>query len=417
MQLKRVVVTGLGALTPIGNTLQEYWDGLVNGKSGAAPITYYDTEKHKTKFACEIKNFNVEDFIDKKEVRRMDKFAQYAIVASDEAIKDAGISLENVNKHRVGVIWGAGIGGLQTFQDEVMNYAAGDGTPRFNPFFIPKMIADIAPGHISMRNGFMGPNYTTVSACASSANALVDAFNYIRLGMCDVVVSGGSEAAVTIAGMGGFNSMQALSTRNESPETASRPFDATRDGFVLGEGAGALVLEEYEHAIARGAKIYCEVGGGGLSSDAYHLTAPHPEGIGVIAVMENCLRDAGLKPEDVDHINTHGTSTPLGDVAELKAISHVFGDHAKNININSTKSMTGHLLGAAGAIEAIASILAMQNGIVPPTINHTTVDENIDPSLNLTLNKAQKREIKVAMSNTFGFGGHNACVLFKKFEN
>jgi len=417
MQLKRVVVTGLGALTPIGNTLQEYWDGLVNGKSGAAPITYYDTEKHKTKFACEIKNFNVEDFIDKKEVRRMDKFAQYAIVASDEAIKDSGITLENVNKHRVGVIWGAGIGGLQTFQDEVMNYAAGDGTPRFNPFFIPKMIADIAPGHISMRNGFMGPNYTTVSACASSANALVDAFNYIRLGMCDVVVSGGSEAAVTIAGMGGFNSMQALSTRNESPETASRPFDATRDGFVLGEGAGALVLEEYEHAIARGAKIYCEVGGGGLSSDAYHLTAPLPEGIGVIAVMENCLRDAGMKPEDVDHINTHGTSTPLGDVAELKAIKAVFGDHAKNININSTKSMTGHLLGAAGAIEAIASILAMQNGIVPPTINHTTVDENIDPSLNLTLNKAQKREIKVAMSNTFGFGGHNACVLFKKFEN
>jgi 3-oxoacyl-[acyl-carrier-protein] synthase II len=417
MQLKRVVVTGLGALTPIGNTLQEYWDGLKNGKSGAAPITYYDTEKHKTKFACEIKNFNVEDFIDKKEVRRMDKFAQYAIVASDEAIKDAGISLENVDKHRVGVIWGAGIGGLQTFQDEVMNYAAGDGTPRFNPFFIPKMIADIAPGHISMRNGFMGPNYTTVSACASSANALVDAFNYIRLGMCDVIVSGGSEAAVTIAGMGGFNSMQALSTRNETPETASRPFDATRDGFVLGEGAGALVLEEYEHAIARGAKIYCEVGGGGLSSDAYHLTAPHPEGIGVIAVMQNCLRDAGLKPEDVDHINTHGTSTPLGDVAELKAISHVFGDHAKNININSTKSMTGHLLGAAGAIEAIASILAMQHSLIPPTINHTTVDENIDPSLNLTLNHAQKREIKVAMSNTFGFGGHNACVLFKKFEN
>jgi len=417
MQLKRVVVTGLGALTPIGNTLQEYWDGLIKGKSGAAPITYYDTEKHKTKFACEIKNFNVEDFIDKKEVRRMDKFAQYAIVASDEAIKDAGISLENVDKHRVGVIWGAGIGGLQTFQDEVMNYAAGDGTPRFNPFFIPKMIADIAPGHISMRNGFMGPNYTTVSACASSANALVDAFNYIRLGMCDVVVSGGSEAAVTIAGMGGFNSMQALSTRNETPETASRPFDATRDGFVLGEGAGALVLEEYEHAIARGAKIYCEVGGGGLSSDAYHLTAPHPEGIGVIAVMQNCLRDAGLKPEDVDHINTHGTSTPLGDVAELKAISHVFGAHAKNININSTKSMTGHLLGAAGAIEAIASILAMQHSLVPPTINHTTVDENIDPSLNLTLNHSQKREIKVAMSNTFGFGGHNACVLFKKFEN
>ncbi len=417
MQLKRVVVTGLGALTPIGNNLQEYWDALLNGKSGAAPITYYDTEKHKTKFACEVKNFNAEDYIDKKEVRRLDKFAQYAIVASDEAIKDAGLDLENTNKYRVGVIWGAGIGGLQTFQDEVMNYAAGDGTPRFNPFFIPKMIADIAPGHISMRNGFMGPNYTTVSACASSANALVDAFNYIRLGMCDVIVSGGSEAAVTIAGMGGFNSMQALSTRNESPETASRPFDATRDGFVLGEGAGALILEELEHAKARGAKIYCEVGGGGLSSDAYHLTAPHPEGIGVIAVMENCLRDAGMKPEDVEHINTHGTSTPLGDVAELKAISHVFGDHAKTININSTKSMTGHLLGAAGAIEAIASILAIKNGIIPPTINHENVDENIYSSLNLTLNKAQKRDIKVAMSNTFGFGGHNACVLFKKFED
>ncbi|CCG54601.1 3-oxoacyl-(acyl-carrier-protein) synthase II [Flavobacterium indicum GPTSA100-9 = DSM 17447] len=416
MQLKRVVVTGLGALTPIGNNLEEYWQALISGKSGAAPITYYDTEKHKTKFACEVKNFNVEDYIDKKEARRMDKFAQYAIVASDEAIKDAGLVLEQLNKYKVGVIWGAGIGGLETFQEEVLNYAKGDGTPRFNPFFIPKMIADIAPGHISMRNGFMGPNYTTVSACASSANALVDAFNYIRLGMCDVIVSGGSEAAVTIAGMGGFNSMQALSTRNESPETASRPFDATRDGFVLGEGAGALVLEEYEHAKARGAKIYCEVGGGGLSSDAYHLTAPHPDGIGVIAVMQNCLNDAGLKPEDIDHINTHGTSTPLGDVAELKAISAVFGEHAKNININSTKSMTGHLLGAAGAIEAIASILAIKNGIIPPTINHSVVDENIDPSLNLTLNKAQKREIKVAMSNTFGFGGHNACVLFKKLE-
>ncbi len=416
MQLRRVVVTGLGALTPIGNTLQEYWDNLIKGTSGAAPITYYDTEKHKTKFACEVKYFNVEDYIDRKESRRLDKFSQYAIVASDEAIKDARLDLKETNKYRVGVIWGAGIGGLQTFQDEVMNYATGDGTPRFNPFFIPKMIADIAPAHISMRNGFMGPNYTTVSACASSANALVDAFNYIRLGMCDVVISGGSEAAVTIAGMGGFNSMQALSTRNESPETASRPFDATRDGFVLGEGAGALVLEEYEHAKARGAKIYCEVGGGGLSSDAYHLTAPHPEGIGVVAVMENCLRDAGLKPEEVDHINTHGTSTPLGDVAELKAISAVFGGHAKNININSTKSMTGHLLGAAGAIEAIASILAIKNGVIPPTINHTTVDEKIDSSLNLTLNQAQKRDIKVAMSNTFGFGGHNACVLFKKLE-
>ncbi len=414
MQLKRVVVTGLGALTPIGNSIEEYWNALVSGKSGAAPITYYDTEKHKTKFACEVKNFNIEDYMDRKESRRLDKFSQYAIASSDEAIKDAGITHENVNKHRVGVIWGAGIGGLETFQDEVMYYAKGDGTPKFNPFFIPKMIADIAPAHISMRNGYMGPNYTTVSACASSANAMIDAFNYIRLGMCDVIVTGGSEAAVTIAGMGGFNSMHALSTRNDSPETASRPFDATRDGFVLGEGSGAIVLEEYEHAKARGAKIYCEVGGGGMSSDAYHLTAPHPEGIGVIAVMENTLRDAGMTPDMVDHINTHGTSTPLGDVAELKAISHVFGAHAKNININSTKSMTGHLLGAAGAIESIAVILAMQHGIVPPTINHKVVDENIDPSLNLTLNKPQKREINVAMSNTFGFGGHNACVLFKK---
>lgn len=416
MQLKRVVVTGLGALTPIGNNIEEYWQGLISGKSGAAPITYYDTDKHKTKFACEVKNFNIEDYIDRKEARRLDKFAQYAIVASDEAIKDSNLNLEKVNKYKVGVIWGAGIGGLETFQDEVLYYAKGDGTPKFNPFFIPKMIADIAPAHISMRNGFMGPNYTTVSACASSANALIDAFNYIRLGMCDVIVSGGSEAAVTIAGMGGFNSMHALSTRNESPETASRPFDATRDGFVLGEGAGALVLEEYEHAKARGAKIYCEIGGGGMSSDAYHLTAPHPEGIGVIAVMKNCLDDAGMKPEDIDHINTHGTSTPLGDVAELKAINAVFGKHAKTININSTKSMTGHLLGAAGAIESIASILAMKHGIIPPTINHTTFDENIDASLNLTLNVAQKRDIKVAMSNTFGFGGHNACVLFKKLE-
>lgn len=417
MQLKRVVVTGLGALTPIGNSIEEYWNGLINGKSGAAPITYYDTEKHKTKFACEVKNFNIENYMDRKEARRLDKFAQYAIAASDEAIKDSGITLENSNKHRIGVIWGAGIGGLETFQEEVLYYAKCDGQPKFNPFFIPKMIADIAPAHISMRNGYMGPNYTTVSACASSANALIDAFNYIRLGMCDVIISGGSEAAVTIAGMGGFNSMHALSTRNESPETASRPFDATRDGFVLGEGAGALVLEEYEHAKARGAKIYCEIGGGGMSSDAYHLTAPHPEGIGVIAVIENTLRDAGMTPEQVDHINTHGTSTPLGDVAELKAISHVFGDHAKNININSTKSMTGHLLGAAGAIEAIASILAMKHGVVPPTINHNVIDENIDPTLNLTLNHPQKREINVAMSNTFGFGGHNACVLFKKIAD
>ncbi|WP_417557924.1 beta-ketoacyl-ACP synthase II [Mesoflavibacter zeaxanthinifaciens] len=416
MELKRVVVTGLGALTPIGNTKDEYWNGLVNGKSGAAPITYFDTEKFKTNFACELKNFVATDFLDRKEARKMDRFTQYAMVASDEAIADSNLDLDKVNKLRVGVVWGAGIGGLETFQNEVLNYAAGDGTPRFNPFFIPKMIADIAPGNISIKNGFMGPNYTTVSACASSANALIDALNYIRLGHCDVIVTGGSEAAVTIAGMGGFNSMHALSTRNESPETASRPFDATRDGFVLGEGAGALILEEYEHAKARGAKIYAEVVGGGLSSDAYHMTAPHPDGIGVIAVMKNCLENAGLKPEEVDHINTHGTSTPLGDVAELKAIKAVFGDHAKNININSTKSMTGHLLGAAGAIEAIASILAMENGTVPPTINHTTVDENIDPELNLTLNKPQKRDIKVAMSNTFGFGGHNACVLFKKIH-
>ncbi|MCH4552290.1 MULTISPECIES: beta-ketoacyl-ACP synthase II [Aestuariibaculum] len=416
MELKRVVVTGLGALTPIGNTKDEYWEGLISGKSGAAPITYFDTEKFKTKFACELKNFKATDFIDRKLASRMDRFTQYAMVASDEAIADANLDLDKVNKLRVGVIWGAGIGGLETFQDEVLNYAKGDGTPRFNPFFIPKMIADIAPGNISIKHGFMGPNYTTVSACASSANAMFDALNSIRLGHCDVVVTGGSEAAVTIAGMGGFNAMHALSTRNESPETASRPFDGTRDGFVLGEGAGALVLEEYEHAKARGAKIYAEFIGGGLSSDAYHMTAPHPDGKGVVAVMKNCLENAGLNPEDVDHINTHGTSTPLGDVAELKAISEVFGDHAKHININSTKSMTGHLLGAAGAIEAISTILAMENGIVPPTINHTTVDENIDPELNLTLNKAQKRDIKVAMSNTFGFGGHNACVLFKKLD-
>lgn len=416
MELRRVVVTGLGALTPIGNTKDEYWDALVSGKSGAAPITYFDTEKFKTKFACELKNFDATDFLDRKEARKMDRFTQYAMVASDEAIADSKLDLDKVNKLRVGVIWGAGIGGLETFQNEVLNFAEGDGTPRFNPFFIPKMIADIAPGNISIKHGFMGPNYTTVSACASSANAMIDALNYIRLGHCDIIVTGGSEAAVTIAGMGGFNAMHALSTRNESPETASRPFDATRDGFVLGEGAGAIILEDYEHAKARGAKIYAEVLGGGLSSDAYHMTAPHPEGIGVIAVMRNCLENAGVKPEEVDHINTHGTSTPLGDVAELKAISEVFGDHAKNININSTKSMTGHLLGAAGAIESIASILAMEHGIVPPTINHEVVDENIDSKLNLTLNKAQKRDVKVAMSNTFGFGGHNACVLFKKID-
>ena len=416
MELKRVVVTGLGALTPIGNTKDEYWDALISGKSGAAPVTHFDAEKFKTQFACEVKNFEVTDFIDRKLARKMDKFSQYAMVASDEAIADSKLDIDSLNKYRVGVIWGAGIGGLKTFQDEVLNFAAGDGSPRFNPFFIPKMIADIAPGNISIKYGFMGPNYTTVSACASSANSMIDALNTIRLGHCDVVITGGSEAAVTIAGMGGFNAMHAMSTRNDNPKTASRPFDANRDGFVLGEGAGSIILEEYEHAISRGAKIYAEVVGGGLSSDAYHMTAPHPDGIGVVAVMKNCLENAGLNPEDVDHINTHGTSTPLGDVAELKAISEVFGNHAKNININSTKSMTGHLLGAAGAIEAIASILALKNGIIPPTINHETVDENIDPELNLTLNKAQKRDIKVAMSNTFGFGGHNACVLFKKLD-
>jgi 3-oxoacyl-[acyl-carrier-protein] synthase II len=414
MELKRVVVTGLGALTPIGNNVSEYWKALVAGKSGCANITYFDTEKFKTKFACELKNFNPLDHFNRKETRKLDRFAQYALVSSDEAIADANFELDQLDKFRVGVIWGAGIGGLETFQNEMTNFSEGDGTPRFNPFFIPKMIADIAPGNISIKHGFMGPNYTTVSACASSANAMIDALNYIRLGHCDVIVTGGSEAAVTIAGMGGFNAMHALSTRNESPETASRPFDATRDGFVLGEGAGALILEEYEHAKKRGAKIYAEVIGGGMSSDAYHMTAPHPEGIGVERVMLNCLRDAGIKPEDVDAINTHGTSTPLGDVAELKAITKVFGKHAKDININSTKSMTGHLLGAAGAVEAISSILSINNNIIPPTINHAVIDENIDSSLNLTLNKAQKREVNIAMSNTFGFGGHNACVVFKK---
>jgi len=414
MELKRVVVTGLGALTPIGNNLSEYWEGLKSGKSGSADITYFDTEKFKTKFACELKNFNPLDHFDRKEARKLDRFAQYAIVASDEAIADAGFDQEALDKFRVGVIWGAGIGGLETFQDEMISYGEGDGTPRFNPFFIPKMIADIAPGNISIKHGFMGPNYTTVSACASSANAIIDAMNTIRLGYCDVVVTGGSEAAVNIAGVAGFNAMHALSTNNESFATASRPFDATRDGFVLGEGAGALILEDLDHALARGAKIYAEVIGGGLSSDAYHLTAPHPEGIGVTRVIQNCLNDAGITPEDVDAINTHGTSTPLGDVAELKAITKVFGDHAKNININSTKSMTGHLLGAAGAIEAIASVLSIEHGIVPPTINHSTVDDQIDPSLNLTLNKAQKRDVEVVMSNTFGFGGHNACVVLRK---
>ncbi len=416
MQLKRVVVTGLGALTPIGNNIEEYWTSLVNGVSGAAPITHFDVTKFKTRFACEVKNFTATDYINRKDARKMDKFTQYAMVASDEAIADSGLNLNKLNKFRVGVIWGAGIGGLETFQNEVLSFSQGDGTPKFNPFFIPKMIADIAPGNISIKYGFMGPNYATVSACASSANAMIDALNYIRLGHCDVIVTGGSEAAVAIAGIGGFNAMHALSTRNESPQTASRPFDAERDGFVLGEGAGAIVLEEYEHAKSRGAKIYAEIIGGGMSSDAHHITTPHPEGEGVIAVMKNCLENSGITPKDVDHINTHGTSTPLGDVAELKGISEVFGDHAKNISINSTKSMTGHLLGAAGAVESIASILAITHGVIPPTINHTTIDEKINPDLNLTLNKAQKRKVKIAMSNTFGFGGHNACVAFKTID-
>jgi 3-oxoacyl-[acyl-carrier-protein] synthase II len=416
MTLRRVVVTGLGALTPIGNTVEEYWNGLINGVSGAAPITYFDTTNFKTKFACEVKNFKVEDFIDRKEARKMDRYAQYAMVASEEAVNDAGFNMETLDKDRVGVIWGSGIGGLETFQEEVIGWATGSGVPKFNPFFIPKMIADIAGGHISMKYGFRGPNFTTVSACASSTNALIDAFNYIRLGHADVIVSGGSEAAVTIAGMGGFNALHALSTRNDDPATASRPMDKDRDGFVLGEGAGALILEEYEHAKARGATIYCEIGGGGMSADAHHITAPHPEGLGAKNVMINCLRDAGLKPEDVDGVNMHGTSTPLGDIAESKAILEVFGEHAYSLNLNSTKSMTGHLLGAAGAIETIASILSIKHGIVPPTINHFTDDENIDPKLNFTFNTAQKRDMKVVMSNTFGFGGHNACVLVKKLE-
>jgi 3-oxoacyl-[acyl-carrier-protein] synthase II len=416
MELRRVVVTGLGALTPIGNNIQEYWNGLINGVSGAAPITYFDASKFKTQFACELKNFNVEEFIDRKEARKMDRYAQYAVVSSTEAMNDANFDLEKLDKDRAGVIWGSGIGGLETFQIEVLNFAAGDGTPKFNPFFIPKMIGDIACGHISIKYGLRGPNFGTVSACASSTNAIIDAFNYIRLGHADVMVTGGSEAAVTIAGMGGFNAMHALSTRNDDPKTASRPMDKDRDGFVLGEGAGALILEEYEHAKARGAKIYCEIGGGGMSADAYHITAPHPEGLGAKNVMLNCLRDAGLQPTDVDGVNMHGTSTPLGDLAESKAIEQVFGDHAYTMNLNSTKSMTGHLLGAAGAVETISSILSLKYGIIPPTINHFTDDENIDPKLNFTFNTAQKRDVKVLMSNTFGFGGHNSCVLVKKLD-
>ena len=416
MELRRVVVTGLGALTPIGNTLSAYWEGLLSGNSGAAPITYFDPTLFKTKFACELKGFNPLDHFDRKEARKYDRFAQYALVAVDEALQDAKFPVETVDKDRVGVIWGAGIGGLETFQNEVLNFAAGNENPRFNPFFIPKMIADIAPGLISIKYGFRGPNFATVSACASASNAMIDALNYIRLGYADVMITGGSEAGITKAGIGGFNAMHALSKRNEDPKTASRPFDKNRDGFVLGEGAGALILESYEHAIARNANIYAELAGGGLSADAHHMTAPHPEGLGAIKVMENCLKDANLKPTDVDTINMHGTSTPLGDIAESNAIIEVFKEHAYAMNINSTKSMTGHLLGAAGAIEAIASIMAIKHSIIPPTINHQTVDENIDPKINFTLGKAQKRNVDVALSNTFGFGGHNACVLFKKMQ-
>jgi 3-oxoacyl-[acyl-carrier-protein] synthase II len=414
MVLKRVVVTGLGALTPIGNTYQEYWNGLKNGVSGAAPITKFDTTLFKTKFACELKNFDIGSFMDRKEARKMDPFAQYAMVVADEAIKDSNLPLSELNPHRVGVIWGSGIGGLWTFQEEVKSYAKGDGTPRFNPFFIPKMIPDLSAGHISIKYGFRGPNFVTVSACASSTNAIYDAYTYIRLGKADIIVSGGSEAAVTEAGIGGFNAMKALSERNDSPATASRPYDKDRDGFVLGEGAGCLILEEYEHAKKRGAKIYAEVIGGGMSADAYHITAPHPEGEGITQVMVNALEDAEIKPEDVDYINTHGTSTPLGDIGEIKAIQKVFGDHAYKANISSTKSMTGHLLGAAGAIEAIACLCAINEGVIPPTINHFTDDDGLDPRLNLTFNKAQKRDVKIALSNTFGFGGHNASILLKK---
>lgn len=414
MKLRRVVVTGLGALTPIGNTVPEFWDGLLNGVSGAAKITHFDASKFKTQFACEVKNFDVTSFLDKKEARKIDPYVHYAICAADEAIKDSGMNLETVNKDRIGVIWGSGIGGLTTFHEEVMAFAKGDGTPRFNPFFIPKMIADMAAGHISIRYGFCGPNFATVAACASSAVAMVDAINYIRLNKADVFVTGGSEAAVVEGGIGGFNSMHALSVRNDDPQTASRPFDKDRDGFVLGEGGAGIIFEELEHAIARGAHIYCEVAGGGLSADAFHMTQPHPDGTGALNGMRYALEDADLKPEDIDHINTHGTSTGLGDIAEPKAIVKLFGDHAKNININSTKSMTGHLLGAAGACEAIASVLTVVNDIVPPTINHFTDDPEI-PDLNYTFNKPQKRVVRAALSNTFGFGGHNASIIFKKF--
>ena len=416
MELKRVVVTGLGAITPIGKTTEEFWDNLVKGVSGAAPITRFDATHFKTKFACEVKDYKAADYFDRKEARKMDLFAQFAMVAAEQAVRDAGIDLQTIDQDMAGVIWGAGIGGIITFLDETRSFVKNNEVPRFNPFFIPKMISDIAAGHISMKYGFRGPNFGTVSACASSTHAIASAFDLIRLGKADMFITGGSEAAINEAGVGGFNAMQAISTRNDDPATASRPFDKDRDGFVMGEGAGALVIEEYEHAVKRGATIYCELAGAGMTADAHHMTAPHPDGLGAQKVMENTLKDGNLSPSDVDYINVHGTSTPLGDIAEPLAIQKVFGDHAYNLNISSTKSMTGHLLGAAGAVEAIASILAMKNGIVPPTINLFELDDKIDSKLNLTPNKAQKKDIKVAMSNTFGFGGHNACVVFKALK-
>ncbi|NQD70968.1 beta-ketoacyl-ACP synthase II [Sphingobacterium shayense] len=416
MELKRVVVTGLGALTPLGNTVSSYWEGLIKGVSGAAPITHFDASKFKTQFACEVKGFDPHEFMDRKEARKVDPFVQYAIASTDEAVKDAGLEFEKLDTNRIGVIWGSGIGGLKTFLDEVVNYAKGDGTPRFNPFFIPKMLVDIAPGHISMRHGLRGPNFSAVSACASSTNAMIDAFNYIRMGVADCIITGGSEATINEAGIGGFNAMHALSTRNDDPTTASRPFDKDRDGFVSGEGSGAIILESLEHALARGAKIYAEVAGGGMSADAYHVTASHPEGLGAKLAMSKAIADANLTYADVDYINVHGTSTPVGDISESRAIKDLFGQDAYNLNISSTKSMTGHLLGAAGAIEAIASILSVKNDIVPPTINHFTDDEEIDNNLNFTFNTAQKRVVNAALSNTFGFGGHNASIIVKKYR-
>ena len=415
MQLKRVVVTGIGAITPLGNSLDEYWKGLLNGVSGADMITLFDATKFKTRFACEIKGFEPTNFLERKEARKIDRFTQIAIVSSDQAVTDAGITKENVDPDRVGVVFASGIGGLITFQNEVMDFAKGDGTPRFNPFFIPKMILDIAAGHISMRHGFRGPNFAVVSACASSTNALMEAFNLIRLGKADVILTGGSESVVSEAGVGGFNAMKAMSERNDDPKTASRPYDKDRDGFVMGEASGVVVLEELEHAKARGAKIYCEIAGCGATADAYHVTAPHPEGLGAKNVMISALDDAGMSPEDIDYINTHGTSTPLGDGAETKAITDVFGEHAYKLNISSTKSMTGHCLGAAGVIEAIACIMSVIDNKIPPTINHFTDDPGLDPRLNFTFNKAQERNVRAALSNTFGFGGHNAAVIVKKY--